>query len=49
MAKARGLAEQEVRELVRAHTEERQYGLLGDPRVNVLLLNLGLDEVGKTP
>jgi K+-transporting ATPase ATPase C chain len=49
VAKARGLAEQEVRELVRAHTEERQYGLLGDPRVNVLLLNLGLDEVAKTP
>jgi potassium-transporting ATPase KdpC subunit len=48
VAKARGLAEQEVRELVRAHTEERQYGLLGDPRVNVLLLNLGLDEVAKT-
>jgi potassium-transporting ATPase KdpC subunit len=49
VAKARGLAEKEVRELVRAHTEERQYGLLGDPRVNVLLLNLGLDEVAKTP
>jgi K+-transporting ATPase ATPase C chain len=49
VAKARGLAEKEVRELVRAHTEERQYGLLGDPRVNVLLLHLGLDEVAKTP
>jgi len=49
IAKARGLAEQKVRGLVRAHTEERQYGLLGEPRVNVLLLNLALDEVGKTP
>src|SRR5438034_1155326 len=40
VAKARGLAEQEVRELVRAHTDARQCGLLREPRVDVALLNL---------
>jgi potassium-transporting ATPase KdpC subunit len=44
VARERGLSEQDVRALVEANTEGRQFGLLGEPRVNVLLLNLALDE-----
>src|SRR5262245_17349612 len=47
VAKARNLSGDAVRELVRANTEGRQLGILGDPRVNVLLLNLALDRAGK--
>jgi potassium-transporting ATPase KdpC subunit len=47
VAKARKLSEDAVRELVRANTEGRQFGVLGEPRVNVLLLNLALDQAGK--
>ena len=43
IAKERGLNAEEVRSLVREHTEGRQFGLLGEPRVNVLELNLKLD------
>lgn len=48
VAKARGLGEDAVRRIVAAHTEERQFGVLGEARVNVLLLNLDLDgDVGR--
>ncbi len=47
VARERQMGEDEVRRLVREHTEGRQFGVLGEPRVNVLELNLALDEASK--
>ena len=47
VARARGLEEARVRTLVEQSTEDRQFGIFGEPRVNVLKLNLELDGVQK--
>jgi K+-transporting ATPase ATPase C chain len=49
VARARGLSEEKVRELIQQHTDGRDLGVLGDPGVNVLTLNLALDQVGTRP
>lgn len=49
IAKIRNLGVDKVRELIRAHTEGADLGLLGDPGVNVLRLNLALDSLVKHP
>ena len=43
VARERGMSEAEVRSIVAVHTEGRQFGFLGEPRVNVLEVNLDLD------
>ena len=45
VARERGITEAEVRTIVAAHTEGRQFGLLGEPRVNVVEVNLDLDRM----
>jgi len=45
VARERGMSEDELRRVVAEFTEGRQFGFLGEPRVNVVLLNLKLDEI----
>jgi len=45
LARERGLSEDQVRQVIRQYTEGRQLGFLGEPRVNVLEVNLALDEL----
>jgi K+-transporting ATPase ATPase C chain len=47
VAKARGISEGKLRELVRQNTSGRDLGLLGEPRVNVMTLNFALDNLAK--
>jgi K+-transporting ATPase ATPase C chain len=47
VARERRISEDKVKQLVQEHTKGRQFGVLGEPRVNVLELNLALDEASR--
>jgi potassium-transporting ATPase KdpC subunit len=49
IARERGVSEDVIRDAVRRNTELRQFGFLGEPRVNVLELNLALDAISRKP
>lgn len=48
VAKARGMRDKDILDLISLHTQPRQFGFLGEPRVNVLELNLALDALRKS-
>jgi potassium-transporting ATPase KdpC subunit len=48
VARVRGMRPELVRDLVAGHTDGRQFGVFGEPRVNVLLLNLALDSLERS-
>jgi len=47
IARVRGISQDQVRTLVQNHIQQRQFGILGESRINVLELNLALDEISK--
>lgn len=47
VAKARGLSDDQLHQIIARHMEGRAFGLLGEPRVNVLGVNMELDNLGK--
>ena len=47
IARARGVREEDIRALVAKHIEQRTFGLFGEPRINVLKLNIALDEMSR--
>jgi potassium-transporting ATPase KdpC subunit len=49
VARARGLSPEQVSAMLAAHTSDRSLGILGEPRVNVLALNLALDDLVAPP
>lgn len=49
VARARGLSQEKVRDLINQNTDNRDLGVLGDPGVNVLTLNLALDSLAAQP
>jgi K+-transporting ATPase ATPase C chain len=49
IARLRGLSEDRIQQLIAEHTQERQFGYLGDVRVSVLPLNLALDRIAPLP
>jgi len=49
LARERGLSEDQVRQIIRQYTQGRQLGFLGEPRVNVLEVNLALDQLKPMP
>lgn len=47
LSKMRGISEETLREVIRKNTEGRTFGILGEPRVNVLQVNLDMDKISK--
>lgn len=47
VAKQRGISEDQVRQIVRENTSDRDFGLFGEPRVNVVTLNFALDQLAR--